>query len=377
LSLHVGKILKIFDKKTIIGLFIGVIFIALILKNIDIHKSFEAIKHFNFFYMLLMIPVYYCAFLFRALRWRTILLRSGNSEKTGIKFSSFLNSLFRGWLVNYFVPARGGEFYRAHYFGKKEGISRVTVLASIVLERIFDGLLLFLILFLLASFVYTSQKFLGVAVIAGFIFIGTFSGLLLTSKFYKNIFIQKKYLELLQKINVFLSPPPCPPPQGGGKPIGEGAAPPPLSSQIKKKLSKIFNKITSAVISFMNGLEIFNSPVLILKTFLFTIPVWLCEGLSLLLLIKGFGYSVGILTALFILSIVAFISLIPGGPAGLGPVQWGYIIALGFFNIPRETAFALSLVGQPFSIILISLGCLFFITTERLNLKKDYINLEN
>jgi len=346
--------LKILDKK-IIGLFIGVIFIALILKNIDIHKSFEAVKHFNFFYLLLMIPVYYCAFLFRALRWRTIL-----SEKTGIKISSFLNSIFRGWFVNNFVPARGGELYRAHYFGKKEGISRVTVLASIVLERIFDGLVLFLILLLLASFVYSSKKFFGVAVAAGILFIGTFSVLLLTSKFYKNAFIQKRFNVLILKIKE----------KNFIKKF--------LNEKICEILSKLFNKITSAVISFMNGIGIFNSPVLILKTFLFTVPVWLCEGLSLLLLIKGFGYSIGILGALFVLSIIAFISLIPGGPAGLGPVQWGYILALGFFNIPRETAFILSLVGQLFSIILVSSGCLFFIINERMNLKeKEYINLEN
>lgn len=346
---------KIPDKK-IIGLIIGVIFIALILKDIDIHKSIEAVKHFDFFYVALMFPVYFCAFLFRALRWKLIL-----SEKNGIKLSSFLNSIFRGWFINNFVPARGGEIYRAHYFGKKEGISRVTILASIVLERVFDGLILFLILLLLASFVFSSKKFFGVAVAAGFLFIGLFSVLLLISKFYKNTFIQEKVNILILKIKE----------KNFIKKF--------LNEKICEILSKIFNKVTYALISFMNGIEIFNSPVLILKVFLFTLPVWLCEGLSLLLLIKGFGYSIGILGALFVLSIVAFISLIPGGPAGLGPVQWGYIIALGFFNIPQETAFALSLVGQLFSIILISLGCLFFIIIERLNLKEkeEYISLEN
>jgi hypothetical protein len=323
--------MKIFDKK-IISLIIGVIFIALILKNIDIHKSIEAVKHLNFFYVALMVPVYYSSFLFRAFRWRTII-----SEKKELKLSSFLNALFRGWTINCVVPARGGEIYRAHYFGKKEDISRVTVLASIVLERIFDGLILFLILLLLVTFVYSSKKFFGVAVLAGIVFVGGFTGLLLTSKFYKNTFIKEKFKK-------FFSPVP--------------------NTPIKKLLSKIFNKITGAIISFMNGLEMFNSPVLILKTFLFTIIIWLCEGLSILLVIKGFGYSIGLLGALFVLSIIAFISLIPGGPAGLGPVQWGYIIALGFFNISRETAFAISIISQFFATILISLGSLFFIASE-------------
>ena len=119
----------------------------------------------------------------------------------------------------------------------------------------------------------------------------------------------------------------------------------------------------------MDGLDVFNSPALILKAFLFTTMVWFCEGMTIFLLIKGFGYSIGILGALFVLSIIAFISVIPGGPASLGPLQWGYIIALGFFNISKETAFAISIVSQLFGIILVSAGSLFFIARDHLNLK--------
>ena len=347
-NIHTKKtqiFMKIFDKK-IISLITGAVFIALILKNIDVNKSLEAVKHLNFFYVLLMIPAYYCAFLFRALRWKTIL--SGKKE---IKLTSFLNSLLRGWLVNCVVPARGGELYRAHFFGKKEDLSRVTILASIVLERIFDGLILFLILFLLASFVYSSKKFFGIAVAAGIIFVGTFLSLLLISKFYKNAFIKEKFKK-------FFAPTP--------------------NTRIKNFLSKILNKITGTVNSFINGLEIFNSPVLILKTFFITLLVWLCEGLSLFMLIKGFGYSIGILGSLIVLSIIAFISLIPAGPGSLGTLQWGFIIALGFFNISRETAFAVSVISQLFSVITVSLGSLFFMATDHFDLKeKDYTSLEN
>lgn len=311
----------------------------------------------NFFYAALIIPVYYSSFLFRALRWKTILLQSGNSTDK-IKLPSFLSSIFKGWTISCFVPARGGELYRVHSFGKKENISRITLLASIVLERIFDGFILFLILLLLSAFVYSSEKFFKVSVIAGIVFISAFSCLLLISKFYKNTFIQEKCSYLILKIKE--------------KNFIKNS----LNKKICEILSKVFNKITGATISFMNGLELFNSPVLILKVLLFTIPVWLCEGLSLFLMIKGFGYSIGFLGALFVLSIIAFVSLIPGGPASLGPLQWGYIIALGFFNISRETAFAISIIYQLFATILISLGGLFFITTENLNLQKEKI-LEN
>ena len=326
--------MKIFNKKTIrtyFGLIIGLIFIAFILKNIDIHKSIEAVKHLNFVYVVLMIPLYYSSFLFRALRWKAIL-----AENKKIKLNSFLNSILRGWAVNSIVPARGGEIYRAHHFGKKENLSRITILASIVLERIFDGIVLFLILFFLVSFVYSNKKLFGVAVVAGIVFVGVFSGLLLISKFYKNTFIQEKFCS--------------------------------ITAPLKKY--KIFHKINSLITSFMTGLDVFNAPVLILKAFLFTILVWLCEGATLFLLIKGFGYSIGLVGSLFVLSIVAFVSLIPGGPAALGPLQWGFIMALGFFKVSHETAFAVSIVSQIFSTSFVFIGSLIFVLAEHFNLKK-------
>ncbi len=323
---------KFFDKK-LIGLIIGLVFIVLIVKNIDIHKSIEAIRHIDFIYIILIIPAYFGAFLFRAFRWKTIL-----SENANIKITSFLNALLRGWLINCIVPARGGEIYRAHYFGKKENVSRVTILTSIVLERIFDGIVLFLILLFMTAFIYSSKKFYNVAIIAGVIFTGGFFGLLLISKFCKNNFIREKFFIFLNTTPNFIN--------------------------------KIFDKISYFFNSFINGLEVFESPVLILKSLFFSILVWFCEALTILFLIQSFGYAIGISGSLFVLSIIAFVSLIPGGPASLGPLQWGYILALGIFNISQETAFAISIVNQLFVIIFVFLGSLFFMITS--NKEKDY-----
>lgn len=301
--------MKFFDKK-LIGLLIGLIFIVLILNNIDINKSIEAVKSINPFYLVLMVPVYYSSFVFRALRWRAIL-----SENKRIKLSSLFNYLMKGWTVNCLVPARAGEIYRAHLAGKKENLSRVTILASIVLERIFDGIILFFILFFLVSFMYSSKKLFGVLTTAGIIFLGGFVFLLVISKFHK---AQKwSFLSRFEHLS-----------------------------------------------SFINGLNIFHSPILLLKSFLYTIPIWFCEAVTTMLLIKGFGYSIGMLGSFFVLCIVAFASLIPGGPAALGPLQWGYIMALSFFHISQETAFAISLLSQIFGVTLVSLGSLFFIMLE-------------
>jgi uncharacterized protein (TIRG00374 family) len=337
--------LKIFDKKYL-GLIIGAIFIYLIVKNIDINKSIEEIRHLNPYFLLLMIPVYLSSFAFRALRWRTIL------SEPKIKLSSFLNFLFRGWLVNCIVPARGGEIYRTYYFGKRENISKVKTFASIVLERIFDGLVLFSILFILTSFVYANKKFLGVSIVAGIVFCGVFAVLLLLAKFYNNTFFRNKCSCLILKIKE--------------KNIIKRF----FNEKICEILSKIFNKLTQGIISFMEGLEIFKCPIMLLKTLFLSIMIWICEGAAILLLIKAFGYSIGVLGSLLVLSIIAFASLIPGGPAALGPFQWGYIVALRFFNISQEAAFAISIINQLFIVLIVASGSLFYILSDMLNKEK-------
>ena len=46
------------------------------------------------------------------------------------------------------LPARAGEFIRAYVFGRRTALSKTTVFATVVLERVFDGLSVLLALVL-------------------------------------------------------------------------------------------------------------------------------------------------------------------------------------------------------------------------------------
>lgn len=69
----------------------------------------------------------------RAARWR-LLLHGGS----GIGFWSLLSSTFIGMMANNVLPARLGEGVRAWVLARREQAPVVTVLASIVVERLFD-----------------------------------------------------------------------------------------------------------------------------------------------------------------------------------------------------------------------------------------------
>jgi len=72
----------------------------------------------------------------RAWRWRVIL-----RPVAAIPYAFVARALLVGYGLNAVMPARLGELFRAEFFKKTFGLSRVWGLTSIVIERLFDGIM--------------------------------------------------------------------------------------------------------------------------------------------------------------------------------------------------------------------------------------------
>jgi len=327
--------LRFFNKK-VAGVLISIFFIVLICCQVNIKESLKYLNHINLNYIWLILPVYYFSFIIRAVRWRMIL-----SRDYSLKINSLISSLFIGFMSNCLLPARMGEIYRAHLFGKKENINRVEVFASVVVERIFDGFILFFILLFSIVRFYSKPWVIKLAFAAGSIFIGGFIFLLLFAKSTKT-----------EVLNQFFS-------------IINNKLPAPAA----KILQYGFNKINSVIEPFASGLTIFNSNSLLLKSLFLTFIIWLLEGSFIFLVIKSFGISIHLFAAIFILCVVAFSTMIPAGPASIGPYQWGYILALGVFGVVQEKALAVSIINQLVMILSVSVAGLFYMWKDHINIK--------
>jgi len=76
----------------------------------------------------------------RSVRWR-VLLSPFQATPTARLFPIVMV----GAMVNNLIPARAGEFWRAHTLGRREGFSRSTAFGTIVVERVLDGMVLVLL----------------------------------------------------------------------------------------------------------------------------------------------------------------------------------------------------------------------------------------
>jgi len=126
----------------LIGIVVSVFFLWVAFRQVsDVGHLAEALGSANYLWLAPAVALYLLGLLVRSLRWHILLLPIAR-----IPTASLFGILSIGFLVNNVLPARLGEIARAILVGRRHGISRSAALATIVVERIFDGVVMLLFL---------------------------------------------------------------------------------------------------------------------------------------------------------------------------------------------------------------------------------------
>ncbi|NMB80810.1 MAG: flippase-like domain-containing protein [Ignavibacteria bacterium] len=125
------------DLKKLTGYLMPVIltllFLYLAFKNVDLKESFSLIAKASILWLILYVIVFYLSHLVRALRWKLMI----KSVRKDISVFNLFSAVMIGYGVNCVIP-RLGEIYRGLFIGRWEGLSRTTMLGTVVIERIID-----------------------------------------------------------------------------------------------------------------------------------------------------------------------------------------------------------------------------------------------
>ncbi len=122
----------------IIGLLLSAFFLWLAFRRVDFKEIWVTIKTINFWWFIPFIVVTMVSFYTRAIRWRYLFL-----PRYTLSTRRLFPPLIIGFAFNGIFPARAGEFARAYLGARRENIRFSTMFATIVVERIFDGLTIF------------------------------------------------------------------------------------------------------------------------------------------------------------------------------------------------------------------------------------------
>jgi glycosyltransferase 2 family protein len=120
-----------------LGLAIGVGCIAYVVSTIKDPREFlHAFQSVRLIYLVPIVASYLAIMAFRAVRWRYILNHCGR-----VSYGNTLAAILICYMGNNIFPLRAGELMRVFVLGKREqSVSYSTVLATVVVERLFDFL---------------------------------------------------------------------------------------------------------------------------------------------------------------------------------------------------------------------------------------------
>ena len=120
-----------------LGLVISLLFLGLLLWRIDLSETVQSLREANYLFVIPATLLYFIAVAFRTLRWQLLL-----QPLRPISLRRLFPVVVVGYMANNLLPVRLGEVVRSYYLGQREDVSKSAALATIAVERVFDGVTL-------------------------------------------------------------------------------------------------------------------------------------------------------------------------------------------------------------------------------------------
>jgi uncharacterized protein (TIRG00374 family) len=116
-----------------LGLAVSAVALWFVVRTVDPAAAFDVLRTAAPGWVALLLVFVVADVVMRGVRWRVLL-----APIAPIPFRVTMGVLMVGYLANNVLPARLGELVRSHILGERTGLSRSTVLGTIVIERVVD-----------------------------------------------------------------------------------------------------------------------------------------------------------------------------------------------------------------------------------------------
>jgi glycosyltransferase 2 family protein len=281
------------DWKALIGIAISVILLYLTFRRMDLAEVWRNLRGVNIPLFLLSAAAATFVFWIRAWRWRGIL-----EPVAIIPFRSRFAAVTIGFMGNNLLPARIGEFLRAYSLSRMESVPLVSAFASLVVERVFDGVTVVALLFIAMSLpafpalpAGEGVAYAGYARAAG-VLVGVIIVILLGL-----VLMPRRAVAAMERVVVIFP-------------------------------RSIRRPIVDALEAFLTGVAILRSPLLLLRAAWWSIVLWLVNALGFWIAFHAFGFSLPFAAALFFQSAIALAVSVPSGPAFVGVYHGAAVFVL-------------------------------------------------
>ena len=286
-----------------LGIAISVFFLWFSFKGLDWTGFWTALQNANYWWIIPGVLVYFGAVWARTWRWHYML-----RHIKPVSVARLFPVVVIGYMGNNVYPARAGEVIRSYVLKRKEGIGMGASLTTVILERLFDGLVMLFFVFVTLPFIDLPAVWNTLVIAASLLFgvaLVIFFGLAANPRRTEQI-----YGWALRRL---------------------------VPDRFHSKAHAVFDKV-------MLGLHSLRSPREVLMIFVTSTAIWLTETTKYWFVMQAFPFHVSF-GALMLMTAVANLALIiPAAPGGAGTFDAAGISVLKSFKVAEPIATSYTLV---------------------------------
>ncbi len=286
----------------ILALVAAVVLLVMMFRHTDPNDIWDAIAQMEPLYLIPALIGTLAMPIARALRLQYVM--APHHHQSGRRIFAVYNV---GQMLNIMMPVLTGQVARVLLFSRTLGITKTFAFTMVILEVLFDGLILLVMVFG-ASFLFVMPDWM----VRGEVMIFIATALLL-GLFYLVLHHGKK----------------------------SGSSPNWFHRHAPKRLVTEWDNVKT---SFLAGLNMLKSTKHLLLVSLLSLASWISHALMVLFLIRAFNFDIPFWGAMVILIVNTIIIMIPVSPGNIGTFQLACIVGLSFFGIDKDQALGFSIM---------------------------------
>lgn len=324
---------KSFDYKFWLGIGVSIFFMGLLLRKIDFQKLAAAMQTMDYRFLVPVVLFTFASYFLRAVRWKFLLI----SEKN-ISLKSLYPATIIGYMANNLLPARLGEFVRAYVLAQREGLETPAVFASLVIDRLFDG---FTVILMLLVTLFALRLPQGMADAETALKVGGMVTFLLYCAVIIFLFLLKRQtMKTLAFVKLILKPFPL----------------------------RFSDRLIPLLGSFIAGIRMSSRGGHIAAILITSVLIWTFAVLPVDMILQAFGIHLPITASMFIMVLLVFAVMVPASPGFIGTYHYACFKGLSAFGIAESTSISIALVIHGSAFFPVIIAGFYHLWSEKLSL---------
>jgi len=296
--------------RTAIGLAISAFAIWILANSVDIPRAIDVLRTASPLWILVMVGTVAVDVAARGARWRALL-----APIRRLPYRHVLGYTYIGYLANNVLPARLGELVRSHALGEGEGLSRPTILGTVVVERIVDTVIV-VVLAAVAVVALGVGGAMSTAVALGAAFVGVLIvGLIVVN-----------------------------------------AADRLPGTDRVAAMAERFPVVAEPARRLIDGLAVARRPRTLASALVLSAAAWTASIATFLFGGEALGVELTPLQAALMSCGVALVTIVPAAPGYVGTFELTAVEIAALFGVERESGFAMALLVHAMILAVTSVG---------------------